>query len=400
MCSRSDMLSSGRCRRRRYSRYVRPLPPSPSPLTGSLTHSLTHSLAHSLTHSPTQSILRALSAEFGDVRVDLLQTVAVKALGHGRYHCRKRAEYTRAMREADDADEDAQRARVGQLAVGGDLPPLPVPEGGGVSPQHRERIRRTLLASLAARVPSERYFFDFSLQTPAAQEKIVEIACAEAPGSDREKVKEYVIQALKDSRKNCRRQPNYTQAMRLADERAEEVQRARLRKAPLVEDAGTEEDDAVPQPMRASPSAGRPITLDHGDRQRGKKRALESHGRDGGGARAPVAKKALLQPITAAPAGPSPRSPTASTGEADTPSGDVGRAPDACPSSEVAGGILGAVDAFLDAEGTILADQFKERLRGVIRAAAARERTSRAELAKRVSERLKEAMVALVEGAQ
>ena len=199
--------------------------------------------------------------------------------------------------------------------------------------------------------------------------------------------------------------------MREADERAEDVQRARVAKAALKEDARTE-DDAVPQPSRASPSAARAHLIPNGggSQQRGKKRALESDGRDGGGERAPVAKEAALQPSAkeaalqpsvaaapAAPASPSPRSPTASAG-ANTLSGDVGRAP-ACPSSSLAVGadILGAVDALLAEEFTFLAEPMKERLRSVIRDAAAREQASRAEIARRVTERLEKAKAALEE---
>ena len=288
------------------------------------------------------------------------------------------------MRAADERAEAAQRARLGQVAIGGDF-----------SHRHRERIRARL-PSLAARVPSDRYFYTWKLQTPAAQEKILSELCAEMPGSDRAKVKEYVLQVLRTSRGHCRQSGNYTPAMRLADERAEVAQRARLEKARLGDDAGTE-DDAVPQPTGASPPAGRgPITPADRNQRRGEKRALESSGRDGGG-EAPVAKRALVQPsVEEAPAGPSQRSPTASA-DADTLSGDAGRAP-ACPASEEAdAGILGAVDAFLAVEGTILAEEWKERLRGVIRDAAAREQTGRAELARRVSDRLKAAMAALVE---
>ena len=259
-----------------------------------------------------------------------------------------------------------------------------------------------MLSSLAARVPSDRYFYTWVLQTPATQETIVRVLCAEVPGLDRAKVKKYVMEVLGHSRSNCRRSPDYTPAMQRDDERAEDVQRARLEKAALGDDDGTEEDDAVPQPTCASPSAGRgPFTPDDGNQQRGKgKRALEIHGRDGG--RAPVAKKAALQPSVAAapaaPAGPSPRAPTASAGASDTVSGDLGKAPSACPPSAVAGGILGAVDAFLAVEGTMLADPWQERLRGVIRAAAAREQASRAELARRATQlgdQLREAVAAL-----
>ena len=318
------------------------------------------------------------------MREELLQAVAVEALRDSRRLRRLRSDYTRAMRAADEADEDARRARLRQVTVGGILRRV-----------HRERIR-ALLTSLAARVPSDRYFYTWTLQTPATQQKILSVLCAELPGLGWEKVKEYVRQALSNSRSNCRARGNYTPAMREADERAEAVQRVRLVEAALGNDDGTE-DDAVPQPTGASPPAGRgPITPADGNQRRGEKRALESSGRDGGG-EAPVAKRALVQPsVEEAPAGPSQRSPTASA-DADTLSGDAGRAP-ACPASEEAdAGILGAVDAFLAVEGTILAEEWKERLRGVIRDAAAREQTGRAELARRVSDRLKAAMAALVE---
>ena len=90
----------------------------------------------------------------------------------------------------------------------------------------------------------------------------------------------------------------------------------------------------------------------------------------------------------------------------DTVTDDVGRAATACPPSAVAGGILGAVDAYLSAgAGRLLSEEWKEGLRDAIRSAAAREQTSRAQLARRatqlaeqsreLADQLREAMVAL-----
>ena len=74
-------------------------------------------------------------------------------------------------------------------------------------------------------------------------------------------------------------------------------------------------------------------------------------------------------------------------GASDPSSGDVGGAPSAWPPSGVAGGVLGAVDAHLStAAGQFLTEEWKERLRDVIRIAAGREEAIRAERARRATQ--------------